>query len=58
MKTYTITTAYGSTLTYQAHTQAEALRLHSQARPAEGVTGITETATYKANADTLASYGE
>lgn len=58
MKTYTVTTSYGNTLSYQAGTQAEAIRLHTAARPSEGITGITEESTYKAHADTLASYAE
>lgn len=52
MKTFTVTTESG-TYTYQADTQGEALRLHTQERPGTGVLGIVESATYRVQADEL-----
>ena len=40
MKTYTITTGSGRTLTFDAETQADALRAFTQAYPGESVQGI------------------
>ena len=58
MKTYTITTQSGRTLTYEAETQAGALRKHTESVPGEGVLGIVEASAYNAHANTLASYAE
>lgn len=52
MKTFTVTTESG-TYTYQADTQGEALRLHTQERPGTGVLGIVESVTYRVQADEL-----
>lgn len=50
MKTYTINSDAG-TFTYQADTQGEALRAHTQAHPGTSVLSIMES--YRAEADAL-----
>lgn len=57
MKTFTISTESGA-FTYQADTQADALRLHTQANPGAGVLGISESSTYRAHADVLDSFAD
>lgn len=57
MKTYTITTESG-VFTYQAETQAGALRQHTQSRPETGVLGVTESVAYRAQSDVVDSLAD
>lgn len=57
MRAYTVTTETG-TFTYEAGTQAEALRAHRQARPGTGVLGVVESATYRAQASGFEAQAE
>ena len=58
MKTFTIRTETVGTKTYEAETQAEAIRKHSQAFPSAGIIGIVETSNYRAHEDALDSLAE